>query len=187
MATRPLVVLGATGSIGTQTLEVADGLGLDIAVLAARSPSRRLAELGGRYPEADVVVDEVYETRMIHPQYLEPRITATQVEANGRITVWANSQAPFSVRAEIAKAPRAAIDYAELRDVASRCKVDEKIHVVGENVASCLDADGQMPFDTGLVVRKDAGGMFGGGRWAQRPNVDPCCFLAVALCHAATK
>ena len=53
--------------------------------------------------EADVVVDEVYETKMIHPQYLEPRMAAAQVEPNGRLTVWANSQGPFPVRAEIAK------------------------------------------------------------------------------------
>jgi len=53
--------------------------------------------------EADLVVDEVYETKMIHPQYLEPRIAAAQVEPNGRLTVWANSQGPFPVRAEIAK------------------------------------------------------------------------------------
>ena len=45
--------------------------------------------------EADVVVDEVYETKMIHPQYLEPRIAAAQMEPNGRLTVWANAQAPF--------------------------------------------------------------------------------------------
>lgn len=54
--THPLVVLGATGSIGTQTLEVADNLGLDIAVLAARHPSPRLVELARRYPNAEVVV-----------------------------------------------------------------------------------------------------------------------------------
>jgi CO/xanthine dehydrogenase Mo-binding subunit len=53
--------------------------------------------------EADVVVDEVYETKMIHPQYLEPRIAAAQVEPNGRLTVWANAQAPFPVRQEVAK------------------------------------------------------------------------------------
>jgi CO/xanthine dehydrogenase Mo-binding subunit len=53
--------------------------------------------------EADVVVDEVYETKMIHPQYLEPRIAAAKVEPDGRITVWANAQAPFPVRTEVAK------------------------------------------------------------------------------------
>src|SRR5918992_3959699 len=53
--------------------------------------------------EADIVVDEVYETKMIHPQYLEPRIAAAQMEPNGRLTVWANAQAPFPVRQEVAK------------------------------------------------------------------------------------
>jgi CO/xanthine dehydrogenase Mo-binding subunit len=53
--------------------------------------------------EADVVVDEVYETKMIHPQYLEPRIAAARVEPDGRITVWANAQAPFPVRTDVAR------------------------------------------------------------------------------------
>ena len=53
--------------------------------------------------EADLVVEEVYETKMIHPQYLEPRIAAAQMEPNGRLTVWANAQAPFPVRQETAK------------------------------------------------------------------------------------
>jgi CO/xanthine dehydrogenase Mo-binding subunit len=53
--------------------------------------------------EADVVVDEVYETKMIHPQYLEPRMAAAQMEPNGRLTIWANAQAPFPVRSETAK------------------------------------------------------------------------------------
>lgn len=52
--------------------------------------------------EADVVVDEVYETKMIHPQYLEPRIAAARPEEDGRVTVWANAQAPFPVRTEVA-------------------------------------------------------------------------------------
>lgn len=54
--TTPLVVLGATGSIGTQTLEVAENLGRDIAVVAARRPSPELAGIAIRYPDAEVVV-----------------------------------------------------------------------------------------------------------------------------------
>ncbi len=54
--TRRVVVLGATGSIGTQTVDVAVGLGLEIAVLAARTPSPALAALASSHPEALVVV-----------------------------------------------------------------------------------------------------------------------------------
>ena len=53
--TRPLVVLGATGSIGAQTLDVADSLGLVVVALAARNPSAGLAEAGRRHPDATVV------------------------------------------------------------------------------------------------------------------------------------
>ncbi|MGH3649858.1 MAG: 1-deoxy-D-xylulose-5-phosphate reductoisomerase [Acidimicrobiia bacterium] len=54
--TGPLVVLGATGSIGTQTLEVADSLGRQVAVVAARRPSPDLAGIAARYADAEVVV-----------------------------------------------------------------------------------------------------------------------------------
>ena len=53
--------------------------------------------------EADVVVEEFYETKMIHPQYLEPRIAAARLEADGRLTVWVNAQAPFSIRTDVAR------------------------------------------------------------------------------------
>jgi xanthine dehydrogenase molybdenum-binding subunit len=63
----------------------------------------RVGDAAKAMAEADIVVDEVYETKMIHPQYLEPRIAAAQMEPNGRLTVWANAQAPFPVRQEVAK------------------------------------------------------------------------------------
>jgi CO/xanthine dehydrogenase Mo-binding subunit len=53
--------------------------------------------------EADLVVEENYETKMIHPQYLEPRIAAARQEEDGRLTVWVNAQAPFPIRSEVAK------------------------------------------------------------------------------------
>ena len=51
----PVVVLGATGSIGRQTLEVADRLGIRVAGLAARRAGDELARLADRYPRATVV------------------------------------------------------------------------------------------------------------------------------------
>lgn len=51
-----IAVLGATGSIGLQTLEVADRLDLEVSALAAGSPSERFATLANRYPDASVAV-----------------------------------------------------------------------------------------------------------------------------------
>jgi 1-deoxy-D-xylulose-5-phosphate reductoisomerase len=53
---RPLVVLGATGSIGRQTLEVADRLGLEVAAVAANRPSPEFADVVARYPDAAAVL-----------------------------------------------------------------------------------------------------------------------------------
>ncbi len=53
-----LVVLGATGSIGRQTLEVARWLGLEVVGLAARRASAGLAQLAAQSPQARVVAAE---------------------------------------------------------------------------------------------------------------------------------
>ena len=54
--TRPLVVLGATGSIGSQTLDVAAALDIPVAALAARTPSEDFALIADIHPDALVVV-----------------------------------------------------------------------------------------------------------------------------------
>jgi 1-deoxy-D-xylulose-5-phosphate reductoisomerase len=52
----PLVVLGATGSIGRQTLEVADRLDLEVRALASRTVSDGLLSAAHSHPDARVVV-----------------------------------------------------------------------------------------------------------------------------------
>lgn len=52
----PLVVLGATGSIGRQALEIADHLGLEVVGLAASSPSPELSGIAASYPGARLAV-----------------------------------------------------------------------------------------------------------------------------------
>ncbi|HJR91112.1 MAG TPA: 1-deoxy-D-xylulose-5-phosphate reductoisomerase [Acidimicrobiia bacterium] len=56
---RPLVVLGATGSIGRQTLEVAERLGLEIAGLGANLATPAFGALMRRHPEARAVLADV--------------------------------------------------------------------------------------------------------------------------------
>lgn len=55
-ALTPVVVLGATGSIGTQTLEVADRHDLNVAAIAAGSVSDALLAVARRYPDAQIAV-----------------------------------------------------------------------------------------------------------------------------------
>jgi 1-deoxy-D-xylulose-5-phosphate reductoisomerase len=51
---RPLVVLGATGSIGRQALDVARRLGFPVAAVVARSGSDTLATIADAFPEASI-------------------------------------------------------------------------------------------------------------------------------------
>jgi 1-deoxy-D-xylulose-5-phosphate reductoisomerase len=51
-----IVVLGATGSIGRQTLDVARHLGLDVVGIAAHQPSSELQAIAHSYPRAAVAV-----------------------------------------------------------------------------------------------------------------------------------
>ncbi len=55
-ALTPVVVLGATGSIGTQTIEVADRHDLPVVAAAAGSVSDSLLAIARRYPDARLAV-----------------------------------------------------------------------------------------------------------------------------------
>lgn len=57
-ASAPLVVLGATGSIGAQTFDVARRLGRDIVGIAARRASAELRVIAAAWPDARVVATE---------------------------------------------------------------------------------------------------------------------------------
>jgi 1-deoxy-D-xylulose-5-phosphate reductoisomerase len=52
----PVVVLGATGSVGRQTLDVAEHLGIPVLGLASGGPSSGIADLASRFPDARVAI-----------------------------------------------------------------------------------------------------------------------------------
>ena len=57
--TQTLSILGSTGSIGTQSLDVAEKLGMKIACLTAHSNDRLLEEQARKYkPHCVALVDE---------------------------------------------------------------------------------------------------------------------------------
>lgn len=53
---RPVVILGATGSIGRQALSVADHLGVEVLAVGARRGSDGLLAIAGEFPDARVGV-----------------------------------------------------------------------------------------------------------------------------------
>ena len=53
--------------------------------------------------EADLVVEEIYKTQMVHPHYLEPRTVIAEYDNGGNLTLRTNSQTPFVVRSEVSR------------------------------------------------------------------------------------
>ena len=54
------------------------------------------------FDEADHVIEETYHSQAINQGFLEPMACVANLEANGRLTVWASTQGPYQVRAQLA-------------------------------------------------------------------------------------
>ena len=52
--------------------------------------------------DADYVFEESYRSQAINQGFLEPMACVANWEANGRLTVWASTQGPYQVRAQLA-------------------------------------------------------------------------------------
>ena len=73
---KSLVVLGATGSVGRQTLEVADELGYRVVGIGARTPGPELAALARAHPDAVVAAagGSLEERRSLESQLMGRRV-----------------------------------------------------------------------------------------------------------------
>src|SRR2546425_5298008 len=71
--------------------------------VAATTRFRR-GDIARGFADADLVVERRYTTSMVHQGYLEPQAAVAEVDPQGRVTVWASTQALFHARAEVAAA-----------------------------------------------------------------------------------
>ena len=55
------------------------------------------------FKEADHVFEDTFRSQGINQGFLEPMACVASVEANGRLTVWASTQGPYQVRAQLAQ------------------------------------------------------------------------------------
>ena len=54
------------------------------------------------FAEADVVVERSFKTQVVHQGYIEPESEAAYAHADGTVEVWANTQATYAQRADLA-------------------------------------------------------------------------------------
>ena len=59
-------------------------------------------DIAAGFAEADVVVEREYRTQVVHQGYIEPNVDSAYVDAQGNVTVWANTQGIFGQRRDVA-------------------------------------------------------------------------------------
>ena len=59
-------------------------------------------DVDAAFAEAGHIIEETYHTQPINQGFLEPMACVANVEANGRLTVWASTQGPYQVRQQLA-------------------------------------------------------------------------------------
>ena len=55
------------------------------------------------FKNADHVFEDTFRSQGINQGFLEPMACVANVEANGRLTVWASTQGPYQVRAQLSQ------------------------------------------------------------------------------------
>lgn len=53
------------------------------------------------FKDADFIIEDTFRSQGINQGFLEPMACAANLEANGRLTVWASTQGPYQVRAQL--------------------------------------------------------------------------------------
>ena len=59
-------------------------------------------DVDAAFAGADHIIEETYHTQPINQGFLEPMACVANIEANGRLTVWASTQGPYQVRQQLA-------------------------------------------------------------------------------------
>ena len=54
------------------------------------------------FQEVDHIFEETYHSQAINQGFLEPMACVADVEPNGRLTIWASTQGPYAIRAQLA-------------------------------------------------------------------------------------
>ena len=59
-------------------------------------------DVDAAFQQADRIFEETYHSQAINQGFLEPMACIADQEANGRLTIWASTQGPYQVRAQLA-------------------------------------------------------------------------------------
>ena len=69
-------------------------------MFAQNTWSKGDVELG--FQESDLIFEHTFTTQMVHQTYIEPHACMVSIGDNGRVQVWVNNKAPFTLRQQLA-------------------------------------------------------------------------------------
>ena len=98
----PVASLTGSASVVHPDLEDFEGYGFALGGNNCTMLDADRGDVDAAFAEADHIIEETYHTQPINQGFLEPMACVANVEANGRLTVWASTQGPYQIRQQLA-------------------------------------------------------------------------------------
>ena len=98
----PLMAIKEDATVVHPDLPNFEGFGFSLGGNNCTMLDADRGDIDQAFQAADYVFEESYRSQAINQGFLEPMACVTNWEANGRLTVWASTQGPYQVRAQLA-------------------------------------------------------------------------------------
>lgn len=98
----PLEGIGTGAPLVHPDLPDFEGYGFGIGGNVATLLDADRGEVDRAFQEADYVFEDTFRSQGISQGFLEPTACVANVEANGRLTLWASTQGPYQIREQLA-------------------------------------------------------------------------------------
>ena len=100
----PLSAIASDAATVHPELQEYEGYGFTLGHNVSTLLDADRGDVDQAFRDADVVVEDTYRSQGINQGFLEPMACVADVEANGRLVVYASTQGPYQIRAALAGA-----------------------------------------------------------------------------------
>jgi xanthine dehydrogenase molybdenum-binding subunit len=98
----PLEAIGSSAPLVHENLSEFEGYSFSLGGNQGTLLEIDRGDVEQAFQDADHIFEETYRSQAINQGFLEPMVCAAEVEANGRITIYASTQGPYQVRHQLA-------------------------------------------------------------------------------------
>ncbi|PKB73622.1 MAG: hypothetical protein BZY75_00850 [SAR202 cluster bacterium Io17-Chloro-G7] len=98
----PLEAIGSSAPLVHENLSEFEGYSFSLGGNQGTLLEIDRGDVEQAFQDADRIFEETYRSQAINQGFLEPMACAAEVEANGRMTIYASTQGPYQVRSQLA-------------------------------------------------------------------------------------